>query len=233
MILKESTKLMRIKELLLTTCVDWIPTIALGVFIRNIAYRFLFKKQEGAVYIQDGAEFIGTHNIEIGAGTSVSRGVRIALRCAKNRMQLGSSVTLEHGADIRAAGDDCSIEIGDRTFIGPYVCIAGPGNIKIGRDCLIAAHTAIAANSHNFADFTEKIHKQGITRKGIAIGDDCWLGFGVKVLDGVTIGQGSVIGAGSVVTKSIPPYSVAVGVPARVIRNRQPLENEFTRLRAS
>lgn len=170
---------MRIKELLVTTCVDWIFTIALGVFIRNIAYRFLFKKQEGA-------EFIGTHNIEIGAGTSVSRGVSIALRCTKNKMQIGSSVTIEHGADIRAAGNDCSIEIG-RTFIGSYLCIADPGNIKIGRDYLIAAHTAIAANNHNFADPTEKILNQGITRKGIAIEDDCWLGFGVRVLDGVIL----------------------------------------------
>lgn len=230
---KESTKLMRILELLVTTCVDWIPTIALGVVIRNLAYRLLFKKQEGNVYIQDGAEFIGARNIEIGGGTSVSRGVRIALRCAKNRMHLGSSVTLEHGVDIRAAGNDCSIEIGDRTFIGPYVCITGPGNVKIGKDCLIAAHSAIAANNHNFADPTLAIHRQGITRAGIAIGDDCWLGFGVKVLDGVTIGQGSVIGAGSVVTKSIPPYSVAVGVPARVIRSRKPLEEDFTSLMAS
>jgi acetyltransferase-like isoleucine patch superfamily enzyme len=52
------------------------------------------------------------------------------------------------------------------------------------------------------------------------IEDDCWLGDGVKVLDGVTIGRGSVIGAGAVVTKDIPPFSVAVGVPARVIKSR-------------
>jgi acetyltransferase-like isoleucine patch superfamily enzyme len=52
------------------------------------------------------------------------------------------------------------------------------------------------------------------------IEDDCWLGDGVKVLDGVTIGRGSVIGAGAVVTKDIPPFSVAVGVPARVIKTR-------------
>lgn len=230
--IKESTKLMRIKELLLTTCVDWIPTIALGVSIRNLAYRFIFKKQKGSVYIQDGAEFIGAHNIEIGAGTSVSRGVRIALRCAENSMNLGSSVTLEHGVDIRSAGSNCSIDIGDRTFVGPYVCMTGPGNIKIGKDCMIAAHSAIAANNHNFADPTQKINKQGITRQGIAIGDDCWLGFGVKILDGVTIGQGSVIGAGSVVTKSIPPYSIAIGVPARVIRSRQPIEHDLTSLMA-
>lgn len=64
------------------------------------------------------------------------------------------------------------------------------------------------------------IREQGVTREGIIIEDDCWLGSGVKVLDGVTIGKGCVIGANSVVTKDIPPYSVAVGAPARVIKKR-------------
>ena len=67
----------------------------------------------------------------------------------------------------------------------------------------------------------QKIREQGLTTKGIEIGDDCWLGYGVKVLDGVTIGQGSIVGAGAVVTKNLPPYSIAVGVPAKVIGSRQ------------
>ncbi|MCX7595635.1 MAG: acyltransferase, partial [Fischerella sp.] len=62
--------------------------------------------------------------------------------------------------------------------------------------------------------------EQGVTCKGIIIEDDCWLGHGVTVLDGVTIGKGSVIGAGAVVTKDIPPYSVAVGIPAKVVKSR-------------
>lgn len=62
---------------------------------------------------------------------------------------------------------------------------------------------------------------QDVTRKGIVIEDDCWLGHGVIVLDRVIIGKGSVIGADSVVTSDIPPYSVAVGVPAKIIKDRQ------------
>ncbi len=110
------------------------------------------------------------------------------------------------------------------------MCIAGPGDIKIGKDCLIAAHSGIFANNHIYSDPTQLIMSQGVTRQGIVIEDDCWLGSGVKVLDGVTIGRGSVVGAGAVVTKNIPPFSIAVGVPARVIKRRQDKEFIDSRL---
>jgi acetyltransferase-like isoleucine patch superfamily enzyme len=77
------------------------------------------------------------------------------------------------------------------------------------------------SNNHVFSDPDQTIMSQGLETKGIVIEDDCWLGTGVRVMDGVTIGKGCVIGAGAVVTKDIPPYSVAVGVPARVISQRQ------------
>jgi acetyltransferase-like isoleucine patch superfamily enzyme len=76
------------------------------------------------------------------------------------------------------------------------------------------------ANNHVFDDPNRLIRQQPLTCKGITIEDDCWIGTGVRILDGVTIGQGSVIGAGAVVNKDIPPYSVAVGVPAKVISKR-------------
>lgn len=124
--------------------------------------------------------------------------------------------------------DNTTIHIGRQTYIGLNVCIGGPGNIKIGKDCLIAANSGIIANNHIFTDIHQKIAEQGVTRKGIVIEDNCWLGYGVKILDGVTIGEGSVIGAGSVVTKNIPPYSVAVGVPAKVIKSRKSKESNLS-----
>lgn len=110
--------------------------------------------------------------------------------------------------------------IDNETFIGPNVCIADPRDIKIGKYCMSASHSGIYANNHNFAERIEPMRHQGITRKGIVIEDDCWLGHGVTVLNGVTIGKGSVIGAGAVVTKNIPPFSVAVGIPAQVTKSR-------------
>jgi acetyltransferase-like isoleucine patch superfamily enzyme len=74
---------------------------------------------------------------------------------------------------------------------------------------------------HNFERVDIPIRKQGSLMKGIVIEDDVWIGCGCRILDGVRIGRGSVIGAGSVVNKNVPEYSVVVGVPGRVIKNRK------------
>ncbi len=79
----------------------------------------------------------------------------------------------------------------------------------------------ILAVNHVYDDPTRPIREQGITAQGIVIEDDVWIGAGAIVLDGVTIGRGSVIGAGAVVADDIPPYSIAVGSPAKPIRDRR------------
>ncbi|NMG11583.1 acyltransferase [Brasilonema sp. UFV-L1] len=221
------SKLKRFQELLVISLLGALPTILLGSKLRNILYRSIFARMGKAVYIQEGVEFMNASCIEVGNGVFIFKGARIDGReHQNNRIYLNDGVAIERNVSIGCL-EDSYIEIGQETFIGPGVCIAGPGDIKIGKRCLIAANTGIYANNHNFADPIEPIKYQGITRKGIVIEDDCWLGHGVVVLDGVTIGEGSVIGAGAVVTKDIPPFSVAVGVPAKVIksRHRKPLVN--------
>ncbi|MEH1823553.1 MAG: acyltransferase [Nostoc sp.] len=214
------SKLQRAQELLVTTVLGDIPTLILGPKLRNLGYRSIFGQIGNSVYIQNGVEFNGTSCIEIGSGVYIFKGVRMDARGHKNnRIHLGNRVAIERNVDIGSLEDTC-IQIDEDTFIAPNVCIEGPGNVKIGKHCLIAAHSGIYANNHNFADPIEPIKYQGVTRKGIVIEDDCWLGHGVTVLDGVTIGKGSVIGAGAVVNRDIPPFSVAVGIPARVIKNR-------------
>ncbi|MBD2302667.1 MULTISPECIES: DapH/DapD/GlmU-related protein [Nostocales] len=217
---KYAAKIQRFKEVLLTTLLADIPTMALGTKLRNWLYRSIFSQLDSSVYIQNGVEFLGTNCIAIGKKVHIFKGVRIdAQGHSNNKIYLGYGVAIERNVDIGCL-DNTSIYIDEETFIGPHVCIAGPGDITIGKHCMIAAHSGIYANNHNFTNPLEPIKDQGITRKGIVIEDDCWLGHGVTVLDGVTIGQGSVIGAGAVVTKDIPPFSVAVGVPAKVVKNR-------------
>lgn len=115
----------------------------------------------------------------------------------RRNLRIGKNSAWNWGCWINALG---GIEIGSNVIIGPY--------------CII--HSA----NHTFDDIARPIILQGYEKKPVRIGDDCWLGANVIVLPGVTIGRGSIIGAGSVVTKDIPPYSVAVGNPAKVIRSR-------------
>ncbi|KAB8335760.1 acyltransferase [Scytonema tolypothrichoides VB-61278] len=209
-----------VQERLLTTLLGGIPNIALGGLLRSFVYRTLFARIGKSVNIQHCVELLGTSCIEIGDQVRLAKDVQInASGDPKNRVSLANRVKLQRGVDIRSL-HNTRITIDEDTYIGPYVCIAGPGDIKIGKACLIAPHSGIFANNHIFADPTQRIGDQGVTRKGIVISDDCWLGHNVTVLDGVTIGKGSIIGAGSVVSKDIPPYSIAVGAPARVIKSR-------------
>ncbi len=214
------SKMKRLKEVFLINLLGDIPTIAFGPKLRNTLYRLIFAEIGDSAYIQNGVEFINTSCIEISSGVHIFKGVRLdAKGHENNRICLENNVAIERNVEIGCLINTC-IHIAEDTFIGPGVCIMGPGDIKIGKRCLIAAHSGIFANNHNFADPVRYIADQGITRKGIVIEDDCWLGHGVTVLDGVTIGEGSVIGAGAVVSKDIPPFSVAVGVPAKVVKNR-------------
>lgn len=120
------------------------------------------------------------------------------------------------------------IKIGKNCSINPFCVLLGYGGITIGDNVRIATGTAIVAFNHNFSESGKPIAGQGNTAIGITIEDDVWIGSGVRVLDGVTIGTGSVIGAGSVVNRSIPPNSVAVGVPAKVVKQRIPSELDRT-----
>lgn len=113
------------------------------------------------------------------------------------------------------------ISIGKKCSINPYTIIYGHGNTKIGDNVLIAGQCMIIPSSHQFSDVRKSINTQGLTYKGIVIEDDVLISHGCSVLDGVTIGTGSVIGAGSVVNRSVPPFSICAGVPAKVISKRQ------------
>jgi galactoside O-acetyltransferase len=111
-------------------------------------------------------------------------------------------------------GDDVGVNLG--VLIDP----CGGGRIEFGSHIAIGPYCVIRAADHGFSDPLIPIREQPHVGGVIVIEDDVWLGSHVVVTRNVRIGRGSVIGAHSVVTKDIPPYSVAVGVPARVIKSR-------------
>lgn len=113
------------------------------------------------------------------------------------------------------------IIIHQNTFLGEYVVIYGHGGVEIGENTLIAMHTVIVSSNHTIPLRSEKIRDKPDILLPTKIGSDVWIGANCTILGGVRIGDGAVIGAGSVVTKDIPPYAIAFGNPAKVIKYRE------------
>jgi acetyltransferase-like isoleucine patch superfamily enzyme len=135
-------------------------------------------------------------------------------------VELGEGVRL-HRDTIIEVGAGSSVTIGANTHIQPRCQFSAyKAPIRIGCGVQIAPNCAFYPYDHGFAP-GELISKQPLqTKGGIIVGDDAWLGFGVVVLDGVKIGKGAVIGAGSVVTRDVPDETIAVGVPAHIVKKR-------------
>jgi len=116
--------------------------------------------------------------------------------------------------------DSCRLFIGAGTHIGPHCHISGTKNkIIIGKNVLLAPRVYISTTNRRYDDVSKPVIDQGYVSKGdVTIEDGSWIGIGACILSGVKIGKNSIIGANSVVTRDIPPYSIAVGNPARVIR---------------
>lgn len=148
-----------------------------------------------------------------GRGSVIYRSVRKDLP-PFNRFSLGKYSVVESFSCINNAVGD--LIIGDHTRIGINNTIIGP--VKIGSHVNLAQNVTVTGLNHNFADVTKRIDEQGVSTKDVVIEDDVWIGANAVVLGGVTIGKHSVIGAGSVVSHDVPPYSLCVGSPAKVIK---------------
>lgn len=110
------------------------------------------------------------------------------------------------------------IVIGDNVGIGEFAYIGGAGGVIIGSDTIIGQYLSIHPENHIFSKTDQLIRDQGVSRKGISIGRNCWIGAKVTFCDGASIGDGCVIAAGSVVTKHFESNSVIAGVPAKYIK---------------
>lgn len=131
---------------------------------------------------------------------------------------IGAYTSIDRGVILRALGG--KIEIGEHCSVNAYSVLLGGGELRIGDNVRIAAHTIIVPSNHVFSDPDIAIKDQGLTQIGITIEEDVWIGAGARVLDGVVLGRGCVVAAGAVVNRSVPPRSVVGGVPARKISTR-------------
>lgn len=113
-----------------------------------------------------------------------------------------------------------SIRLGENVYLGPGAVVFGHGGVEIGSSTLVSMHCRILSSNHAVPPRGVEIRSRPDVLLPTKIGRDVWLGAGVTVLGGVTIGEGCVVGAGSVVTHDLPAYAVAVGTPARNVRER-------------
>lgn len=150
---------------------------------------------------------------------------RLPYMTGQGRIVIGSDVRLSGKSTFgmtRLVGDEPEFVVGDHTFIGHDCSFEIARSIRIGRHCLIAGGTRMADYDGHPIGAEERRRNERIplaSVRPIVIGDDVWIGSGVRVLKGVTIGDRSVIGAGAVVTHSIPADVIAAGNPARIIRS--------------
>ena len=193
---------------------------AVGFLLRQKAYRHLFG----------------------GLGRGLVLGRNVVVRHPAS-MRLGDEVTIDDGSliDARGAGPDgfrlgdgviinrnCMLQaksgplvMGPRCSLGSNSVIVSISGVELGTAVLFAGNCYLSAGAYPTTDLSRPIMDQEVVSKGpIRIGDGAWLGTGVIVLDGVTIGAHAVIGAGAVVTRDVPERGIAVGVPARVVGKR-------------
>lgn len=182
------------------------------------------RKSKGLIFAEKRTRIIHGKKITCGSNMNLQSYSEINGLC-KNGVQIGDNFTLGKFAIIectgvlRNVGDE--LIIGNNVGINHYCFIGVRGSIVIKDNVIFGPRVSVFSENHNFLSTEVPIKNQGVTKGKTIIDEDVWIGANSSILSGVHIGKGCVIAAGSVVTKDIPPFSIAAGVPAKVIKNRK------------
>lgn len=162
---------------------------------------------------------------KVGKGAAIRSRTRLDV-LPFNQFMLGDKSVIEDFCTVNNGVGD--VIIGSHTLIGMGNVIIGP--VTIGNNVIFAQNIVASGLNHEYRDVNTPIHQQPILTAPIVIEDDCWIAANSVITAGVTIGKHSVVAAGAVVTKDIPPYSVAVGNPARVIKRYDFEQKDWVRV---
>ncbi len=133
-------------------------------------------------------------------------------------VRLGRWSWIGHGSKIRA--HEGEVEIGAKTVLGQECTISCFQHVAIGRECIVADRVMLIDFDHGVVEPERPIRHQGIYKRDVNVGHNCWIGYGACILRGVTVGDNAIVGTSTVVTKDLPANAVAGGVPARILRMR-------------
>ena len=169
--------------------------------------------------VESGARLQYPERIRLGNGVRIASQATLRANTEQaNGIGIGDHTTVHESALI--AANLGQVEIGRHSWVGPFCLVYGNGDVSIGDNVLIAAHTSINTVSHHFERCDIPINDQGIYCDPVTIEDDAWIGMNAVILQGVRIGKGAIVGAGAVVTRDVPPWSIVMGVPARIVSQR-------------
>ena len=133
-------------------------------------------------------------------------------------VRLGRWSWIGHGSKIRA--HEGEVSIGAKTVMGQECTISAFQHVSIGRECIVADRVMLIDFDHGVVEVERPIRLQGIYKRDVEVGNNCWIGYGACILRGVTVGDNCIVGTNSVVTKDVPDDTVVAGMPARPLRKR-------------
>lgn len=184
-------------------------------------YRTKFKSMGENVYIGKGVTIVNPEFISVGNNVEIKNDVTLIAR-GEGGITLADGVRIQERVYLDTERVNTGyINVGKNVYIGTGTTLFGHMGLEIGDDCLLAQNIQLTPYSHIFDDPNSIIYSQGGHCKKVTIGRDVYIGMRAAIMYSGDIGEGSVIGSGSVVVKPIPPYSVAVGCPAKVIKERK------------
>src|SRR4051795_326143 len=134
-------------------------------------------------------------------------------------VRLGRWSWIGHGTKIRA--HEGEVSIGAKTVMGQECTISSFQHVSIGRECIVADRVMLIDFDHGVVEEERPVRLQGIYKRDVNVGHNCWIGYGACILRGATVGDNAIVGTSTVVTKDVPANAVVGGVPARVLRMRE------------
>lgn len=202
------------------------PDIPDGLIIRTFLNRgFMLVRglltTGSKVYVGSNCHFRNASNITFGKHVTIESNCRIDAY-AREPIVLGNCVKIGAYSNLLSTSHLAKfgkgLTMGHHSAVGDFTHFGAPGGIEIGNDVIMGSYVSFHSENHNFSDTTMLIREQGVTSKGIKIGNNVWVGAKVTFLDGCVIGNHCVVAAGAVVNGIFPDNCVIGGVPAKIIK---------------
>ena len=207
------------KSFIFGLCIKYFFMKLRGMFL-GVGYKNISSK----CFIGSKVRILVKKNIEIGDKVKIHNNVKIDALSTEG-VKIGSGAVIGENCIIECTGTIRNIGkgiiIGNSTSFGGNCYLGAAGGIEIGNDVIAGQCVRFHSENHNYNNLNELIKNQGVSHKGIKVGNNCWIGAGAVFLDGAEIEDGCVVAANAVVTKKFSKNSIIAGVPAKVIGERK------------